>query len=129
MRNITEIKQLHDLQNETIVYAVIIALVIVGLSYLFANITPYKGKGDNSYIYRRIWLFLTVAVMSLGFWLYNQLYVMDHIKSISFQNQFSGTNFICLLITVFGSLLVSLILMLTFRHSKFGSILGKEKNA
>jgi hypothetical protein len=35
----------------------------------------------------------------------------------------------CLGITVLGSLIISLIVMLVFRHSKFGSILGKEKNS
>ena len=54
---------------------------------------------------------------------------MDFIKKTAFQNQFSDTNMQCLGITIGGSLVLSLIVMFVFRHSKFGSILGKEKNA
>lgn len=61
--------------------------------------------------------------------MYNDLYVMGFIKKTAFQNQFSTTNMECLGITIGGALVISLIVMFVFRHSKFGSILGKEKNA
>lgn len=129
MRNIQTPAQLHELQNETIVYAVIVALLIFGVAFLIANIISYKGRNDSSYVKRRIWLAASVIVGSLGFWLYNDLYVMDYIKKTAFQNQFSNTNMMCLGITILGSLLLSLVVMLVLRHSKFGSILGREKNA
>ena len=129
MRNIQTIGQLHELQNETFVYAAIVAAVIFVVAFLLANITPYQGGNDRSYIKRRIWLIISVALGAIGFWLYNDLYVMDFIKKTAFQNQFSDTNMQCLGITIGGSLLVSVIVMFVFRHSKFGSILGKEKNA
>ena len=129
MRNIQTIAQLHELQNETFVYAAIVAVVIFCVAFLLANITPYQGGNDRSYITRRIWLFISVIVGSLGFWLYNDLYVMGFIKKTAFQNQFSDTNMQCLGITIVGSLVLSFIVMFVFRHSKFGSILGKEKNA
>ena len=129
MRNIQAIGQLKELQNETFVYAAIVAVVIFAIAFVLANLTPYKGGNDRSYITRRIWLIVTIAVGSLGFWLYNNIYVMKFIKKPAFQNQFSDTNMICLAITVLGSLVISLIVMFVFRHSKFGSILGKEKNA
>ena len=128
MRNIQTVGQLHELQNETFVYAVIVAFAIFGVAFLLANITPYQGGNDRSYITRRIWLVISVALGSLGFWLYNDLYVMDFIKKTAFQNQFSDTNMKCLGITIGVSALISLIVMLVFRHSKFGSILGKKKN-
>lgn len=128
MRNIQTIAQLRELQNETFVYAAIVAVVIFVVAFLLANIIPYQGGNDRSYITRRIWLIITIAVGSIGFWLYNDLYVMDFIKKTAFQNQFSDTNMQCLGITIVGSLLVSFIVMIVFRHSKFGSILGKEKN-
>lgn len=129
MRNIQTIGQLHELQNETFVYAAIVAAVIFVVAFLLANITPYQGGNDRSYIKRRIWLIISVAVGAIGFWLYNDLYVVDFIKKTAFQNQFSDTNMQCLGITIGGSLVISFIVMFVFRHSKFGSILGKEKNA
>ena len=129
MRNIQSIAQLHELQNETFVYAAIVAVVIFCAAVLLANLTPYRGGNDRSYITRRIWLIISIAIGSIGFWLYNDLYVMDFIKKTAFQNQFSDTNMQCLGITIGGSLVLSLIVMFVFRHSKFGSILGKEKNA
>ena len=129
MRNIQTNAQLHELQNETFVYAAIVAVVIFCVAFLLANITPYQGGNDRSYITRRIWLIISVIVGSLGFWLYNDLYVMGFIKKTAFQNQFSDTNMQCLGITIVGSLVLSFIVMFVFRHSKFGSILGKEKNA
>lgn len=129
MRNIQSIAQLHELQNETFVYAAIVAVVIFCAAFLLANLTPYRGGNDRSYITRRIWLIISIAIGSIGFWLYNDLYVMDFIKKTAFQNQFSDTNMQCLGITIGGSLVLSLIVMFVFRHSKFGSILGKEKNA
>ena len=129
MRNIQTIAQLHELQNETFVYAAIVAVVIFCAAFLLANLTPYRGGNDRSYITRRIWLIISIAIGSIGFWLFNDLYVMDFIKKTAFQNQFSDTNMQCLGITIGGSLVLSLIVMFVFRHSKFGSILGKEKNA
>lgn len=129
MRYIQTIGQLHELQNETLVYAAIVAAVIFAVAWLLANITPYQGGDDRSYIKRRIRLIIIVAVGAIGFWLYNDLYVMSYIKKIAFQNQFSDTNMQCLGITIGGSLVISLIVMFAFRHTKFGSILGKEKNA
>ena len=129
MRNIQTIGQLHELQNETFVYAAIVAAAIFAIAFLLANITPYQGGDDRSYITRRIWLVISVALGSVGFWLYNELYVMDFIKKTVFQNQFSDTNMQCLGITIGGSIAISLIVMFVFRHSKFGSILGREKNA
>ena len=129
MRNIQTIAQLHELQNETFVYAVIVAVVIFVVAFILANIIPYQGGNDRSYITRRIWLIISVVIGSLGFWLYNNLYVMSFIKKTAFQNQFATTNMECLGITIGGALVISLIVMFVFRHSKFGTILGKEKNA
>lgn len=129
MRNIQTVSQLHELQNETFVYAAIVAAAIFVVAFILANITPYQGGNDRSYIKRRIWLIISVAIGSIGFWLYNDLYVMGFIRKTAFQNQFSDTNMQCLGITIGGSLLISIIVMFVFRHTKFGSILGKEKTA
>lgn len=127
MRIIQSIGQLKELQNETFVYAAIVAILIFCVALLLANLTPYKGGNDRSYITRRICLILTVTIGSLGFWLYNDIYVMSFIKKTAFQNQFSDTNMQCLGITIIGSLVISLIIMFVFRNSKFASIIFKIK--
>lgn len=129
MRNIQTINQLHSLQNETYVYAAIVAIAIFVLAFISAKLISWQGGNDRSYIKRRVFLFVWMAVGALGFWLYNDLYVMESIRQVAFQNQFSTTNMHCLAITLFGSGVLSLVVMFFFRHSKFGSILGKEKNA
>lgn len=129
MRNVNTVQQLNALKGETYVYAVIVACVIFALAFLIANLIPWQGGKDRSYIKRRVALVICIALGAIGFWVYNQTYVMSHITKIAFQNQFSATNMQCLGITIGGSMLISLIVMLVFRHSKFGSILGKEKNA
>ncbi len=129
MRPIQTLNQLKELQNETYVYAIIVAILIFGVAFMISKITPYQGGNDRSYIKRRVWLFVCMVVGALGFWLYNDLYVLSYIKKVAFQNQFSTTNMICLAITLVGSAALSLVVMFCFRHTKFGSILGKEKNA
>ena len=127
MRNIKTLPQLQDLQTETFIYAAIVAFAIFVLAFLAANLTPYQGGNDRSYIKRRIWLIVCMVLGALGFWLYNDLYVSSYIQTVAFKHQFATTNLVCLGITLGGSLVISLIVMFVFRHSKFGSILGKEK--
>lgn len=129
MRPIQTISQLHELQNETYVYAAIVAILIFMLSFITAQLIAYRGGNDRSYIKRRIWWVIWMVAGTLGFWLYNEMYVMNYVKKIAFQNQFSSTNMVCLAVTLFGSAVLSIVVMLCFRHSKFGSILGKEKNS
>lgn len=127
MRYINTVAQLHSLQNETYIYAAIVAIAIFGVAFLLSNLTPFEGGRDRSYIKRRIWLIISIVIGSLGFWLYNQFFVMESIKQVAFQNQFSSTNLVCLAVTALGSAVLSVVVMLCFRHSKFGSILGREK--
>lgn len=129
MVNIQTVAQLNGLQNSTYMYAAIVAICIFFVSFIIANAIPFQGGNDRSYIKRRIGLICTVVVGAVSFWLYNDLFIMGYIKQLAFQNQFAITNLKCLGITILGSLLLSLVVMLFFRHSKFGSILGKEKSS
>lgn len=128
MRPIQTISQLKGLQSETYVYAVVVAILIFGVAFLISQMIPYQGGNDRSYIKRRIWWVVSMVVGSLGFWLYNDLYVMNFIKKVALKNQFTTTNMVCFAVTLLGSALLSLVIMFCFRHSKFGTILGKEKN-
>ena len=127
MTPITDIDQLNQLMNSTMIYAVVVGLVAVLLALLLANMFPWEGGNDRSYIKRRIAFVVIGIIAVLGFWMYNDLAVMGHIKNVGFQNMFKSCNLKCMGINVGVYLLASILLMFTFRHSKFGSILGKEK--
>ena len=127
MTPITNIAQLNQLMNSTMIYAVVVGFVAVLLALLLANMFPWEGGNDRSYIKRRIAFVVIGIIAVLGFWMYNDLAVMGHIKNVGFQNMFKSCNLKCMGINVGVYLLASILLMFTFRHSKFGSILGKEK--
>lgn len=128
MTRITNIPALHTLQDETMVYAAITCAVAVGVAFLAANMVAWRGGQDKSYVTRRIWFCVIGLVFAAGFYMYNDLVVKPEITNVGWQNMFSNTNLTCLGIIVAGYIIVSVILMFCFRHSKFGSILGKEKN-
>lgn len=127
MAPITNLNQLNQLMNSTMIYAVIVGLVAVLIVLAVANMFPWEGGYDKSYIKRRIAFVVIGLVAVLGFWLYNDLEVMGHIRNAGFQNMFKACNLKCIFINASVYLVASVALMFTFRHSKFGSILGKEK--
>ncbi len=127
MTPITTKLQLDQLMNSTMIYAVIVGLVAVVISLAVANMFPWEGGNDKSYVKRRIAFVIIGLVAVLGFWLYNDLVVVGNIKNAGFQNMFKACNVKCIFINLGVFIIASGILMFTFRHSKFGSILGKEK--
>ncbi|MEG1860223.1 MAG: hypothetical protein RRY07_01770 [Bacteroidaceae bacterium] len=127
MNQIRTLAQLKELQNETMVYAIIVFLIALLIAWICSNIISYQGGNDRSFIKRRIWYIVIGLLASLGFYLYNGLLVSQRIVNAGFKSMFSGTNFTCLGITITGYAIVGVIIMFVFRHSKFGSILGKEK--
>lgn len=127
MTPITNLPQLQQLMNSTTIYAVIVGLVAVIISLAVANMFPWEGGNDKSYVKRRIAFVIIGLIAILGFWLYNDLVVVGNIKNAGFQNMFKACNLKCIFINLGVYVVASGILMFTFRHSKFGSILGKEK--
>lgn len=127
MTPITNLPQLQQLMNSTMIYAVIVGLVAVIISLAVANMFPWEGGNDKSYVKRRIAFVVIGLCAILGFWLYNDLVVVGNIRNPGFQNMFKACNLKCIFINLGVYIVVSGILMFTFRHSKFGSILGKEK--
>lgn len=127
MTPVTTLPQLNQLMNSTMIYAVVVGCIAVILAIIVANIFPWEGGNDRSYIKRRIAFIVIGIIAILGFWLYNDLVVVDNIRNAGFQNMFKACNLKCIFINLGVYLIASIILMLVFRHSKFGSILGKEK--
>lgn len=126
---ITTLPALQSLQDETMFYAVIVGAVALGLSFLVASLVAYRGGNDRSYITRRIWYVIIGFVAAAGFYVYNDLVVKPDITNAGWQSMFSNTNLICIGINLGVYIIGGVILMFIFRHKKFGSILGKEKNA
>ena len=126
---ITTLPALQSLQDETMVYAAIVGAVALGLSFLVTSLVAWKGDIDCSYITRRIWYVIIGFAASAGFYVYNDLVVKPNITNQGWQSMFSDTNLICIGINLVVYIIGGVILMFVFRHKKFGSILGKEKNA
>lgn len=126
MTPITNLPQLQQLMNSTMIYAVIVGLVAVIISLAVANMFPWEGGNDRSYVKRRIAFVIIGLCAVLGFWLYNDLVVVGNIKNAGFQNMFKACNFKSAGINLGVFLVASIILMFAFRHSKFGSILPKK---
>ena len=124
---INNINQLNQLMNSTMVYAVIVGLVAFVVALIVANMFPWEGGNDRSYI-KRIIAFVVIGVCAvLGFWIYNDQVVADSIKNQGFLQMFKSCNLKCLVITSVIYLLISGILMCVFRNSKFASIIFKIK--
>ena len=127
MNRITALHQLQALQDNTMIYAVVVFLVAILIAFLISLMIPYKGGKDNSYIKRRVAFIIVGIVACLAFYLYNDIYVKGFIMNAGFKSMFVKTNLQCLAITIGGYIVTGLVLMFAFRHSKFGSILGKGK--
>ena len=124
---IININQLNQLMNSTMVYAVVVGLAAFVVALIVANMFPWEGGNDRSYIKRRI-AFVVIGVCAvLGFWIYNDQVVADSIKNQGFLQMFKSCNLKCLVITSVIYLLISGILMCVFRNSKFASIIFKIK--
>lgn len=113
--------------NSTMIYAAVVGVVAFVVAMIVANMFPWEGGNDRSYIKRRI-AFVVIGVCAvLGFWIYNDLVVADSIRNAGFQNMFKACNLKCLVITSVSYLLISGIQMCVFRNSKFASIIFKIK--
>ena len=122
----TTLPAVRSLQDETIVYAVMIGLIAILLAILVAFLIPYKGAPDRSYILRRIWFVVIGVLAVLGFFIYNDQFVKPNINNVGWQEMFSGTNFKCIFINAGVYIVVGIILMFVFKHKKFGTILPKK---
>lgn len=126
MSNVVNKMQLDQLCNSTYIYAVIVVAIAIALAIFITSIINWQGGKDRSYITRRVWFAIIGIVSVLGFWLYNDMVVIESVKGAGFQNMFRACNLRCIGITSLGYLVVSAIIMLCFRHSKFGSILPNK---
>lgn len=129
MRQIATLNQLQDLQNSTWIDAIAVCVIAIAIACLVSNMIAWQGGNDKSYIKRRVLWVIIGFVAGLGFWIYNDVVNVHRIVNVGFKHMYSQTNLLCLFVVLLGYFGISLLIMATlFRKSKFGSILGKQRN-
>ena len=127
MINVTTSKQLHALQNETWVWTAVVLLVALFVAWGISTLISWEGGKDRSYIKRRWACGIVWAVAWIGFFLYNDLYVMGSIQKAAYKTQFSHTIWQTLGVLAVGYVGLVLLLAYLTPNSKFGSILHLKK--
>lgn len=127
MNRYTTLLAVQALQHETWMYAFIVAAIALAISIFVANLIAWQGGQDKSYQKRRLWFVLIGIISLVSFFLYNDLQVKPLISQQGWQAMFSETNIQSSIVGLFVYYVVGVVIMFIRRHSKFGSILGKEK--
>lgn len=127
MINVTTSKQLHALQNETWVWAAVVLLVALFVAWGISTLISWEGGKDRSYIKRRWACGIVWAVAWIGFFLYNDLYVMLSIQKTAYKTLFSHTIWQTLGVLAVGYVGLVFLLAYLTPNSKFGSILHLKK--
>ena len=127
MINVTTAKQLGTLQTETWVWAAVVLLVALFIAWGISTLISWEGGKDRSYIKRRWACGIVWAVAWIGFFLYNNLYVMGSIQKTAYKTQFSHILWMALGALAVGYVGLVLLLAYLTPNSKFGSILHLKK--
>lgn len=124
---IRTLPQVQQAQADAWVYG----LIIVGLALVLAIFIAFmvSWRSDRrDFMTRRIWFVAIGFALPLTYWLYNMQVVVPQIQNAGHQNMFKETNLYVLLASILAYFCIGIVLMLCFRTTKWGSILGKQKN-
>lgn len=124
---IKTIVQLHQAQADAWVYGLIVCGIALALAVAISFIINWRND-RRDYITRRIWFIVIGLVMPAGYWLYNMQAIIPKITNPGFKSMFEETNLYVLLVSIGIYFVAGILLMLGFRNTKLGSILGKKKN-
>lgn len=124
---IKTIQQLHQAQADAWVYGMIVCGIALALAIVIAFIVPFRSDFKD-YVTRRVCFILAGLVFPAAYWLYNMQVIVPKISNPGFKSMFEKTNLTVLLASIGAYFIIGIVLMLVFRKTKFGSILGKEKN-
>lgn len=119
--------QLQQAQADTWIYGLIVCGIALALAIAISFIINWRSD-RRDFITRRIWFIVIGLVAPAGYWFYNMQAIVPKIQNPGFKSMFEGTNLYVLLASIGIYFVVGLALMLGFRNTKFGSILGKKKN-
>jgi len=124
---IRTLQQVQQTQADAWVYGLIVAGVALALAIAIACMINWRSDRKD-FITRRIWFIVIGLVTPASYWLYNAQAIAPKIQNPGFKNMFEETNLYVLLASMGVYTIVGIVLMLCFRTSKLGSILGKKKN-
>lgn len=124
---IRTLQQVQQAQADAWVYGMIVAGVALALAIVIAFMINWRSDRKD-FITRRIWFIVIGLVAPASYWLYNAQAVAPRIQNPGFKNMFEETNLYVLLASIGVYAIVGVVLMLCFRTSKLGSILGKKQN-
>lgn len=124
---IKTIVQLHQAQADAWVYGLIVCGIALALAVAISFIINWRSD-RRDYITRRIWFIVIGLVIPAGYWLYNMQAIVPKITNPGFKSMFEETNLYVLLVSIGIYFVAGILLMLGFRNTKLGSILGKKKN-
>lgn len=124
---IRTLQQVQQTQADAWVYGLIVAGVALALAIVIAFMINWRSDRKD-FITRRIWFIVIGLVAPASYWLYNAQAIAPKIQNPGFKNMFEETNLYVLLASIGVYAIVGVVLMLCFRTSKLGSILGKKKN-
>lgn len=124
---IRTLQQVQQAQADAWVYGLIVAGVALALAIAIAFMINWRSDRKD-FITRRIWFIVIGLVAPASYWLYNAQAIAPKIQNPGFKNMFEETNLFVLLTSICVYAIVGVVLMLCFRTSKLGSILGKKKN-
>lgn len=127
MINVTTLTQLRTLQTETWVWAAVVLLVALFVAWGISTLISWEGGKDRSYIKRRWACGIVWAVAWIGFFLYNDLYVMGSIQKTAYKTLFTHTIWQTLGVLAVGYIGLVFLLAYLTPNSKFGSILHLKK--
>lgn len=124
---IRTLPQLQQAQADAWVYGLIVTGIALALAVIIAFLINWRSDRKD-YMTRRICFIVIGLVMPLAYWLYNMQAIVPKISNVGFQNMFKQTNLYVLITSIISYAVVGLLLMLVFRNSKLGSILGKKND-
>lgn len=124
---IRTLQQVQQARADAWVYGLIVAGVALALAIVIAFMINWRSDRKD-FITRRIWFIVIGLVAPASYWLYNAQAIAPKIQNPGFKNMFEETNLYVLLASISVYAIVGVVLMLCFRTSKLGSILGKKKN-
>ncbi len=127
MNRYTTLTQVQALQDETWMYSIVLVVIALVVALLVANMIAWQGGQDKSYIKRRVFFIVIGIIAFVTFFLYNDLHVKPLISQQGWQAMFSATNIQSSIVGLVVYYITGVGMMFIWRHSKFGSILGKKK--
>ncbi|MCU0353209.1 MAG: hypothetical protein MUD08_05630 [Cytophagales bacterium] len=120
-------RQLEELANETYMFAAIAAVILVGVSWLVANLIKWEGGRDPKDAGKRRAAFFVIWFLGgAAFFLYNMFLVAEKVAP-NLQSKFSRVNYLSTALVFVVYLLVGFVLSKLMKNSKYGTIFPSAK--